>query len=100
MTNLERAKQFAPFAALKGFEEYIHDMERETTERVILAEDAAQELDLMLQSVKVEDTVSVTYYKNGQYITADGTVKRIDQIEGYIQVGIIQIPTEDILSVQ
>ena len=100
MTRAERAKQFMPYAALKGFDEYIKAMERETVERVILGEDAAQELNRRLQSVGIGDIIRVTYYLNQQYVDIEGAVKKIDMFERNLLIGSTKVPLEDILAVE
>ena len=57
MNNAQRAKQFMPFAALKGFEEAVRAQERQREPRVILGEDARQELNFRLQGILPGDRV-------------------------------------------
>ena len=51
MSRADRAKQFMPFAALKGFEEAIGRAGKPVVERVILGEDAQAELDASLRAM-------------------------------------------------
>ena len=99
MTGKEMAKIYAPYAALKGFGDYIRAAEHETAERRILGEDAAAELNRQLQSVGIGDIIAVTYYLVDNYAEAFGKVKKIDLDERVIQIGGMRIPIEDILSV-
>jgi YolD-like protein. len=100
MTNTDRAKQFAPYAALKGFGDYIRAAERETVERVILGEDAAGELNRRLQDIRTGDTISATYYRDGQYVEVRGRVRRISMEEHALLVGSVRVPFADILSIR
>lgn len=100
MTQQERAKQFAPYAALKGFGAYICSAERMTEERIILAEDAAQELDRCLRELFPGDRISVRYYFRQQYVDLAGEVKKIDLDRRLIQVGTVQIPIRDIFTLE
>ena len=101
MTPAEMAKIYAPYAALKGFENYLRAMERETRERIMLGEDAAAELDQCLQQLSIGDRISVTYYLNDTYVEAVGTVCRIDLIERSLLIEPkAQIPFDDILFIQ
>ena len=99
MTGKEMAKIYAPYAALKGFGDYIRAAEHEMAERRILGEDAAAELNRQLQCVEIEDIIAVTYYLVDNYAEAFGKVKKIDLDERIIQIGGMRIPIEDILSV-
>lgn len=100
MTNGERAKIFAPYAALKGFGEYLRAQERETVDRKILGEDAADELNRQLQQMQIGDIIDVTYYLNHQYVEAIGTLKKINIDGRYLLVNSIKVPLDDILSVR
>ena len=62
MPASRRAKQFAPFDALKGLKEAIARKERIPTPKRILAEDAVQELNKRLSSLKKGNIVTVVYY--------------------------------------
>ena len=48
----KRAKQFAPFAALKGFEDEIHEQEIRYEEKRILPEEKLEELDRTFHMLK------------------------------------------------
>lgn len=51
MTGIERAKQFMPFAALKGFEEAVHRKEKQVVSRTELAEESMEEMDHTLREI-------------------------------------------------
>lgn len=51
MSREERAKQFMPFAALKGYPEALHQKEKMIAERQELSEEYKEELDLQLQQI-------------------------------------------------
>lgn len=74
MTNTERAKQFMPFAALKGFEEALKEAEFVPEEKILLGEDAQEELDQILRELAIGDNVTATYYTSQQYVTLTGPV--------------------------
>jgi len=86
----DRAAQFAPFAALTGFEAAIEETARTTQERVELGESAAEELDRRLRYVgeRLGETpeVTVTFFvpdgkKNGgRYERITGRVSRLDTV--------------------
>ena len=51
MSRLQRAKQFMPFAALKGFETLLAAVARPKEMRVELSEDQLEELNRTIQSL-------------------------------------------------
>lgn len=59
----DRAKLFAPFAALKGFDESAHARERTLVPRPDIAVDRQEQLDRRLRSLNRGDTVTVTWFE-------------------------------------
>ena len=100
MTNGQRAKIFAPYAALKGFGNYILDSEIRPEERIQLGEDAQEELNRQLQQLCRGDRVAVTWYREGRYTKALGTVKRIDDEMHSLCLDTRCVPLADILAVE
>ena len=64
MDRAQRAKQFAPFAALKGFEEALREKERIIVPKVELYEEKKAEIDSILRNKKKQDSITVIYYNN------------------------------------
>lgn len=91
LSGHERAAQFAPFAALTGFDEAIDETARITKERRDEDEALAAELDIALHEVLIREKekprVTVTYFlpdekkTGGDYVTFSGQVRRVDLIE-------------------
>ena len=94
MSLHDRAAQFAPFAALNGYEDAIEETGRLTEEEMILDETAVAKINEQLQylSAHVGEhiTVSVTYFKpderksGGTYLTDIGVVKRVDETNHFL----------------
>ncbi len=94
MSLHDRAAQFAPFAALNGYEDAIEETGRLTEEEMILDETAVAQINEQLQylSAHVGEhiTVSVTYFKpderksGGTYLTDIGVVKRVDETNHFL----------------
>lgn len=109
MARRDRAAQFAPFAALTGYEEAVREAARFTEEKMILDEDSKEQLDWKLrrlqEKVKEKPAITVTYFlkdekkKGGKYVTVTGVLKKID---GYTHQFVLEsgeeIPVEDIVS--
>lgn len=77
--NPKRGKLFKPFAALKGYYELVHEMERVTCPQASLTEEDALRLSQLLCRVSKGDMVRVTYYSDGQYLCRTACVRQVDQ---------------------
>ena len=62
MSMDERAAQFAPFAALVGYEEAVEETARITTKRIELNEEEKNALDIKLQTLK--EQIQIQIYPN------------------------------------
>ncbi len=96
----ERAKQFMPFAALKGYPEALRKKEKIIVPKVELSEDAAQELDRKLRQVHKNDIITVVYFYKGEYLKLTGMVSRMDVTARVLKVVNTKIRFEDILTVE
>lgn len=111
MSLCDRAAQFSPFAALTGHSAAIAETRRLTDRRVELDEYEMARVDAELQRLQEllpnRPTASITYFvpderKNGgSYQTVTGEVKRIDAVNGVIQMTDRQcIPIADVFSIE
>ena len=111
MPMSDRASQFAPFAALTGYDAAIKETGRLTDERIELDVEALSALDmkyqLLMEALDEAPEVTITYFQpderkaGGKYVSAVGAVKRIDDFERRItmQDG-AKIPMDDVLSIE
>lgn len=103
-----RAAQFAPFAALTGYDDAVDEAARITGRKIELSEEMKSELDMKLLEISShiaeKPEVSVTYFvpdllkDGGKYETITGIVHKINMIERKIlleNIGAISI--DDIL---
>lgn len=86
MERQNRAKQFMPFSALKGYEEALRREEEVWIPQPELMEDYQEELDRKLQQIEPGDQVTVTYYRNHQYQTLTGMVKKVHRQGRFLMV--------------
>ena len=91
-----RAKQFAPFDALKGFQEALRKKEKMPIPRKELAEEKAEEINEKLKQLTTGKLITVMYYNDGEYIQLTGTVVKIEKNKRYLQMAEIIIPIDDI----
>ena len=110
MPMSDRAAQFAPFAALTGYDSAIKETGRLTGERVELDVEALSALDLKYQlhieALDEAPEVTITYFQpderkaGGKYVSAVGAVKKIDDFERRITMRDgTRIPMDDVLSI-
>ena len=110
MPMSDRAAQFAPFAALTGYDSAIKETRRLTDERIELDEEALTALDrkyqLLMEALDEAPEVTITYFQpderkaGGKYVSAVGTVKKVDDFERRVtmQDG-ARIPMDDVLNI-
>ena len=111
MPMSDRAAQFAPFAALTGYDAAIKETGRLTDEKIEMDEEALSILNMKFQilvdSLDDEPEVTFTYFKpderkaGGAYLEVTGTVKKVDDFERLIvmQNG-TKMPMDDILNIE
>lgn len=87
MPRQNRAKIFAPYQALKGFNKTLHSKDTVYEHYRELAEYGQECLDQKLRRLQKSDKVTVTWFcpkpgkdDHGQYMTVTDTVKRIDPV--------------------
>jgi hypothetical protein len=111
MDAINRAAQFAPFAALTGYGEAIDETGRLTDEKIDLDETGydmlEQKLKIVMEDMSENQEITVTYFKpderkkGGRYVTATGAIKKID-----VNIGRVifkdgrDIPIEDIRDIE
>ena len=110
MTLEARAAQFAPFAALTGYDDAVKETARLTNERIDLDEEAKMMLDAKLQVIREQlsekPLVTITYFvpdarkSGGKYITTAGNVKKIDDYKHLIIFDNgVEIPIDEIIDI-
>ncbi|MBR1930059.1 MAG: hypothetical protein IJ833_01095 [Lachnospiraceae bacterium] len=110
MPLMDRAAQFAPFAALTGLGATMRERARLTEERIELDEEEKAVLDEKLWQIQLrmeeKVQVSIRYFVpdevklGGAYVTAEGFVRKIDPYKRLIFLSEGQmIPMDDILTI-
>ena len=90
MDKINRAAQFAPFAALVGYEEAIKEKGRIVDKKIILTNEEKEKISNILSyinlNIKNEIKVSITYFikdkvkDGGSYNIKEGIIRRIDEV--------------------
>ena len=110
MSLYARSAQFAPFAALTGYEEAVKETAKETNERIDIEDELKSILDgklqIILEQIKNHPEISITYFiadskKNGgEYVTVTGLVKKVDLYNQYIYlIDYTEIPINEIIDI-
>ena len=100
MPIADRAKQFMPFAALKGLPEALAAKEKILVSKIELSPEMAEELDLKMHALKRGKMASVVYFSHDEYIKISGMVSRIDETSRILQIVNTKIDFDDILEVE
>ena len=90
MPMIDRAAQFAPFAALTGYEAAVKETERRTEPEAEVDEECAQEINRVLgeilQKIASQPLICVRVFEpdskkaGGAYRSVTGRVRRIDRV--------------------
>lgn len=102
-----RSAQFAPFAALTGYDDVIKETERLTNERIEIDEEMKNILDakihLIQEQIYTRPRITITYFipdlkkKGGKYTTVTGNIVKIDNysqkiiLEKNIEIPILEV---------
>lgn len=111
MSMHDRAAQFAPFAALKGYEEAVAETARITQKKIVLDEELIKSINDTLNEIKnnilstpkieVEYFVKDKYKDGGEYVTKQHYVKKIDLInKRIIFIDRSEIAIDDIIDIK
>ena len=111
MSRLDRAAQFAPFAALTGYGAAIKETARLTDERAELGESELMELNagihMLMECIDEHPQVEITYFKpderkdGGAYLTVKSRAKRLNEYERFILLDDgMEIPFDDIYKIE
>ena len=108
----ERAAQFAPFAALVGYEDEVKETARITTKKIELNEEEKNALDMKLKmlneqmQVQIYPNVTITYFvpdlkkEGGKYINISGELKKIDEFKQLLILeDRTEIPINEIINI-
>lgn len=97
--NVDRAKQFLPFDALKGFKEAIKMIENKGDTKKELSEDNKNDINIVLQKLETNNLVKVKYYYLTEYIEVISNFLKIDKINKILYLKDTKINIEDIISI-
>ncbi len=111
MSLHDRAAQFAPFAALTGYNDAIEETARQTKNKIILSDDEKDILNRKISDLNVQinkkPTVIITYFvedkkkSGGEYITENIILRKIDEDRRMlISDSFIEIPFDNVIDIK
>lgn len=101
MPRSMRAKQFAPFDALKGLQDALRlkEYQHEKVLKGDMTEEKASELSNVLINMKKGDVVKVTFFEDGHDKRAEGVIKLLID-EQVIQIEKKKISLDQIIDIE
>ena len=109
MNRQDRAKIFAPFAALSGYGEAVHARDKVLVPPVVQTEHTQEQIDRVLQMLRKGERVTVIYFVPwkqtpeetlGEYVTVTDTVETLDVYNCTLRLKEISIPFENIVEIR
>lgn len=94
MPRIGRAAQFAPFAALTGYDDAVHETARLTDREQELDEEQLalmdEKLHALLSTIRDQPQMTITFFEpdekksGGAYVSISGRIRRVDEINRQI----------------
>ena len=111
MSVENRAKSYVPFDALRGFSLALltKQAERQMVTRIMLSDDAQEQLDRKLRMVRPGDKIAVTYFclervigglELGAYSRETGEVEDIDTQTDILFLSTACVPIQEIIEIE
>lgn len=94
MPTSQRAKQFMPFAAVKGLEEALRNTEQRamSSSQQELCEEQIAQINQNLCKVQKGMPATITYFLNGRILTLSGIAEMISEARQTINISSTVIP--------
>lgn len=99
MNREDRAKQFMPFAALKGYPEALRKKEKIIVPKIEMSPEYQEELNRKLLRVEKNKIVTVIYFEKGEYLKVTGMVSRLDETARLIKIVNTKIFFDDLYDI-
>lgn len=101
MPRRQRAKQFAPFDALKGLQDALRvkEFEHERISKGDISEEKVVEISKVLMEIDKNSFVKATYFKNGHYVNVEGNAV-LNCAFHKLKVGNVEINFDDLFDLK
>jgi hypothetical protein len=98
--HADRAKQFAPFDALKGFREALAEKEHIIVPKIELSDYQKEQLDRKFSYIEPNNIITVVYFHKDEYLKLTGMVSKVDNFEKTMIVVKTKIKFSDVYDIQ
>ncbi len=78
--NIDRAVQFMPFDALKGFREALEKVEKFSEDKKEFSDDYFYVLNQKINKLKIGEKVLIKHYYELEYVETIDVIKKIDKV--------------------
>lgn len=95
----ERAKQFAPFSALRGLNQALSRVEKVREPRRELTDDRIEQINRALNRISPGDIVTLVYYEDEEYLQLTGPLTKLDEVGRAVRLGEKSVPIDDLYDV-
>lgn len=106
MNKLSRAAQFAPYAALNGYYDKIHETSRYVNKKIILTNEEKLLLNEKLINLNSSSSIKINYFIKdtkkigGEYSKYIGGVKKVDSFNKILILNDLNVNFDDILDIE
>ena len=100
MTKAERATQFAPFAALRGYYEQIRKEEFIKSEKRDRTEEELKDLNKIILDIKKNDIIKLKYFCADGFIIKEGVLTELNLQLKYLKIVKDKIDFNDIYFIE
>ena len=106
MNILSRAAQFAPYAALNGYYDKIHEESRYVEKKINLTNEEKLILNEKLINLNNLSNIKITYFikdtkkVGGEYYKYIGSVKKVDSYNKILILNDLNVSFDDILDIE
>ena len=98
--NIDRAVQFMPFDALKGFREALEQVEKFSEDKKEFSDDYFYVLNQKINKLKIGEKVLIKHYYELEYVETISVIKRIDKVYKKIYLVNSIIEFDDIIEIK
>lgn len=96
----ERAKQFMPFSALKGYDSSIKSVDGVKEKKRVLSEEDEAKLNEIISGLKKGEVIKAVFWNGNRYETVVGALSNTDFVQKRLTIVKTQISFSDIVSVE
>lgn len=97
--NSNRARQFMPFDALKGFKEALRKKEKVIVPKRELTNDDIDSLNYKFNQLRKGQIIKVVYYNGENYIEIEGMISKLDITNRVLSIVKTKIYFDDIYDI-